>query len=97
MHERSVAVFAGGGTGGHLYPALALADELVRQRPGTRPFFLGARKGLEARVLPERGVEHCLLPVRGLNRGELLSNVGVPWALARSVVVAVRLLRRLRP
>ena len=97
MHERSVAVFAGGGTGGHLYPALALADELVRQRPGTRPFFLGAQRGLEARVLPERGLEHHLLPVRGLHRGELLSNLGVPWALARSLVVAVSMLRRLEP
>ena len=97
MHERSVAVFAGGGTGGHLYPALALADELVRQRPGTRPFFLGARRGLEARVLPARGLEHHLLPVRGLHRGELLSNLGVPWALARSLAVAVSLLRRLQP
>ncbi len=97
MHERSVAIFAGGGTGGHLYPALALADELVRQRPGTRPYFLGARRGLEARVFPERQLEHRLLPVRGLNRGEILSNLGVPWALVRSVVIASGLLRRLDP
>ena len=97
MHERSVAVFAGGGTGGHLYPALALADELVRQRPGTRPYFLGARRGIEARVLPERKLEHSLLPVRGIHRGEILSNLGVPWALVRSVAVTVNLLRRLKP
>ena len=97
MHEGSVTVFAGGGTGGHLYPALALADELVRQRPGTRPFFLGATRGLEARVLPERGLEHHLLPVRGLHRGELLSNLGVPWALVRSLTGAGKLLRRLQP
>ena len=97
MHDRSVVVFAGGGTGGHLYPALALSDELVRRRPGTHPFFLGAKKGLEARVLPERGMEHRLLPVRGFNRGDLLSNLGVPWALARSVAIALRLVRRLEP
>ena len=66
MHEQRIAVFAGGGTGGHLYPALALADELVRQRPDVRPFFLGARRGIEARVLPERGVDHRLLPIRGV-------------------------------
>ncbi len=97
MHEGSVAVFAGGGTGGHLYPALALADELVRQRPGIRPYFLGARRGLEARVLPERQLEHRLLPVRGLGRGQVLSNLGVPWSLVRSVAIAFGLLRRLRP
>ena len=97
MHESSIAVFAGGGTGGHLYPAMALADELVRQRPGTRPYFLGARKGIEARVLPERKLEHRLLPVRGFNRSELVSNLGVPWALVRSVAIAVGLFRRLEP
>ncbi len=97
MHERCVAVFAGGGTGGHLYPALALADELVRQRPDVRPFFVGARAGLEARVLPERGVDHRLLPIRGVQRGELLSNVGVPFALVRSLAGVVGLFRRLDP
>ncbi len=97
MHERPVAVFAGGGTGGHLYPALALADELVRQRPGTHPYFLGARRGIEARVLPERQLEHRLLPVRGLNRSELVSNLGVPWALVRSVAITISLLRSLEP
>ena len=97
MHERSIAVFAGGGTGGHLYPALALADELVRQRPGTRPYFLGARRGIEARVFPERRLEHRLLPVRGLNRGHVLSNLGVPWGLVRSVAITFNLLRRLEP
>ena len=97
MREASVAVFAGGGTGGHLYPALALAEELVRQRPDVRPFFLGARRGLETRVLPEKGLEHLLLPVRGIHRRRLLPNLGVPWALARSVTTACRLLRRLKP
>src|SRR5689334_21230234 len=68
VHEddRTVVVFSGGGTGGHLYPALALADALVELRPDVRPFFVGSDRGLEARVLPERGVEHELLPVRGL-------------------------------
>ena len=97
MPERSVAIFAGGGTGGHLYPALVLADELVRQRPSTRPFFLGAQGGLEARLLPERKLEHCLLPVRGFQRGELLSNIGVPCALTRSLAVAIKLFRQLDP
>ncbi len=97
MHEGPVVVFAGGGTGGHLYPALALADELVRQRPDVRPFFLGARRGLEARVLPERSLDHHLLPVRGIHRGEWWSNVGVPFALVSSFASTVRIHRRIRP
>jgi len=97
VHEGPVVVFAGGGTGGHLYPALALADELVRQRPDVRPFFLGARRGLEARVLPERSLDHHLLPVRGIHRGEWWSNVGVPFALVSSLASTVRIHRRIRP
>lgn len=97
MHEGPVVVFAGGGTGGHLYPALALADELVRQRPDVRPFFLGARGGIEARVLPERGLEHRLLPVRGIRRGEWLSNLGVSFALASSLAATLGVHRRIRP
>ena len=97
MHEGPVVVFAGGGTGGHLYPALALAEELVRQRPDVRPFFLGARRGIEARVLPERGLEHRLLPVRGVGRGELWSNLGVPFALASSLATTVGVHRSIAP
>ena len=97
MYESPVVVFAGGGTGGHLYPALALADELVRQRPDVRPFFLGARGGIEARVLPGRGLEHRLLPVRGIGRGEWWSNLGVPLALASSLATTLGVHRRIRP
>jgi UDP-N-acetylglucosamine--N-acetylmuramyl-(pentapeptide) pyrophosphoryl-undecaprenol N-acetylglucosamine transferase len=92
-----VAVFAGGGTGGHLYPALALADALVAIRPDVRPFFVGARRGVEARVLPARGLEHVLLPVRGLRRDNPFANAGVLWDLLRSLLQARRLFRRLRP
>lgn len=99
MHEATeVVVFAGGGTGGHLYPALALAEALVADRPTVRPFFVGAERGIEARVLPERGVEHLLVPVRGLERGGgWRENVGVGPALVRSLVTVGRHFRRLRP
>ncbi len=69
--------FPGGGTGGHLYPALALADALSKLRPDLRTFFVGARQGVEARILPERGEDHLLLPVRGFRRGRVLENLGV--------------------
>jgi UDP-N-acetylglucosamine--N-acetylmuramyl-(pentapeptide) pyrophosphoryl-undecaprenol N-acetylglucosamine transferase len=99
VHEdsRVVALFSGGGTGGHLYPALALADALVRLRPDVRPFFVGAQRGIEARVLPQRGVEHALLPVQGFARGSLFSNWRMVPALMRSVVQVNALFGRLRP
>jgi UDP-N-acetylglucosamine--N-acetylmuramyl-(pentapeptide) pyrophosphoryl-undecaprenol N-acetylglucosamine transferase len=99
VHDpRPVVLFAGGGTGGHLYPALALADALSEIRADVRAVFVGARSGVEARVLPEREVEHVLLPVRGLRRGRGLGEiVGVAPALARSFATAWALCGRLRP
>jgi UDP-N-acetylglucosamine--N-acetylmuramyl-(pentapeptide) pyrophosphoryl-undecaprenol N-acetylglucosamine transferase len=73
---------SGGGTGGHLYPALAIADALRSVRPDVRVVFVGARRGLEARVLPERGEEHLLLPVQGIDRARPLSAVRALAGLA---------------
>ncbi len=97
MHEGPVVLFAGGGSGGHLYPALALCDALVRLRPDVRPVFLGSRHGLEARVLPQRGLEHVLLPVRGFHRGRLLENAGFLSALVVSLDQVADAFHRLRP
>lgn len=107
MHESSapgdgpVVVFSGGGTGGHLYPALALADALRELRPDVRTFFVGAERGLEARVLPERGEAHALLPVRGLSRElsarALVGNLAALWRLAGAVRRVRRLMDRLEP
>jgi UDP-N-acetylglucosamine--N-acetylmuramyl-(pentapeptide) pyrophosphoryl-undecaprenol N-acetylglucosamine transferase len=75
-------LFAGGGTGGHLYPALALASAFQERHPGAEVFFLGARRGVEARVLPERGVPHELLPFEPIRRSRVWEN----WKLAPALV-----------
>ena len=97
MHERPLVVFSGGGTGGHLYPAIAIADALRERRPDVRVVFVGARRGLEARVLPELGEEHYLLPIEGVDRSRLLSAWRPLWALVVSMFRLVRLFARLRP
>ncbi|CAN5656201.1 undecaprenyldiphospho-muramoylpentapeptide beta-N-acetylglucosaminyltransferase [soil metagenome] len=86
--EPLTVIRSGGGTGGHLYPALALADALTARRPDLVPIFVGSERGLEARVLPARGVRHHLLPVEGFQRG---GGSGVA-RLAANVRVAGRLL-----
>lgn len=99
MHEapRIVVVFSGGGTGGHLYPALALADALVLLRPDVRPFFVGAARGVEARILPARGVEHALLPVEGFARGGGLAGLRALPRLGASLLRMAELVGQLRP
>jgi UDP-N-acetylglucosamine--N-acetylmuramyl-(pentapeptide) pyrophosphoryl-undecaprenol N-acetylglucosamine transferase len=95
--ERTVVVFSGGGTGGHLYPALALADALLERRPDLRVVFIGASRGVEARVLPARRVEHVLLPVLGFERGAGLGGLRALPELGRSLQQVAELYQRLHP
>ncbi len=97
MTDRVVAVFSGGGTGGHLYPALALARALTERRPDVHPFFIGALRGLESRVFPEMGVEHLLVPVEGFRRDALLANVRILALFAMALTRAATAFHRLRP
>jgi UDP-N-acetylglucosamine--N-acetylmuramyl-(pentapeptide) pyrophosphoryl-undecaprenol N-acetylglucosamine transferase len=62
-----------------------------------RPFFIGAVRGIEARVLPELGLDHLLVPVEGLRRGAVLANVRVLSLLATAVARVARVMRKLRP
>ncbi len=73
-------LLAGGGTGGHLYPALNLAEALVRVEPTVDLFLLGARRGVEARVLPGRGLPYRLLPLQPIWRSRPWRN----WRLVAS-------------
>jgi UDP-N-acetylglucosamine--N-acetylmuramyl-(pentapeptide) pyrophosphoryl-undecaprenol N-acetylglucosamine transferase len=90
-------LFAGGGTGGHLYPALALAEAMTIVRPGLELHFVGATRGVEARVLPARGVPHTLLPIEPIHRRPFARNWRFLPALARSVAGIAAVFRRFRP
>jgi UDP-N-acetylglucosamine--N-acetylmuramyl-(pentapeptide) pyrophosphoryl-undecaprenol N-acetylglucosamine transferase len=70
--------FTGGGTGGHLYPALAIARALVSIDASARPFFVGARRGVEREILPGTEFEHVLLDLHPLYRSR-------PWKSWRTV------------
>ena len=58
-------VIAGGGTGGHLFPGVALAHEFQRQRPGTGILFVGTSRGLETKIIPREGFDLRLIPIGG--------------------------------
>jgi UDP-N-acetylglucosamine--N-acetylmuramyl-(pentapeptide) pyrophosphoryl-undecaprenol N-acetylglucosamine transferase len=74
-------LLAGGGTGGHLMPALAVADATRRLQPAWRFVFAGATRGIEATVLPPRGVPHHLLPLEPLYRRQWWRNLRWPVLL----------------
>lgn len=67
-------LFAGGGTGGHLYPGLAIARALVALDPEVRPFFIGAKRGIERDVLPTTEFPHALLDLHPLYRRDFWNN-----------------------
>ena len=79
-------VFAGGGTGGHLYPGLAIARAVQRTRPDIKPFFIGARRGIEKDVLPTTGYPHVLLDLHPLYRTKVWNN----WRTAVGMLTAWR-------
>lgn len=79
-------VFAGGGTGGHLYPGIALARALVRARPFIEPFFVGAQRGIERDVLPKTEFPYALLDLHPLYRTAVWNN----WKTAAGAFSAWR-------
>lgn len=86
--RRPVVILAGGGTGGHLMPALAIASRLRERRPDLEPVLVGAERGIEARLLPTRDFRYHLLPVEPIYRRQWWKNVRWPF-------VATKLLGRL--
>ncbi|MFL5562489.1 MAG: UDP-N-acetylglucosamine--N-acetylmuramyl-(pentapeptide) pyrophosphoryl-undecaprenol N-acetylglucosamine transferase [Gemmatimonadaceae bacterium] len=78
--------FAGGGTGGHLYPGLAIARAMVAQDPSVRPFFVGARRGIERELLPKEGFPYELLDLHPLYRTRPWQN----WRTLRGMASAWR-------
>lgn len=90
-------VFTGGGTGGHFFPAVALAEGAQVRWPDRRIAFVGARRGIEARLLPAGSWPHLLLDVEGFLGRSPLRSARAAWKLWRAVAVLKALWRRQRP
>ncbi|MEE9590888.1 MAG: undecaprenyldiphospho-muramoylpentapeptide beta-N-acetylglucosaminyltransferase [Thermodesulfobacteriota bacterium] len=90
-------VVAGGGTGGHLFPALSLADELRRRNSSCEIVVIGGRGGLEEKIVPERGYRLELLGVEGLKGRRGMRRIRSLFKAVVSTFKAAMILRRLKP
>jgi UDP-N-acetylglucosamine--N-acetylmuramyl-(pentapeptide) pyrophosphoryl-undecaprenol N-acetylglucosamine transferase len=90
-------VVAGGGTGGHLYPGIAVARELQVSQPGTTVTFAGTARGIEARVVPREGFELDVIRSAGLKGKSLMARLQGAGLLPMSALDAWRLLSRRKP
>ncbi len=90
-------VFAGGGTGGHIFPAIALADELKKKARNIEITFIGAKAGLEGSIVPGHGYELKTLDVEGIKRRGMLKGIRAIIKAAVALWSALLILRRIKP
>lgn len=96
--SRAYAIITGGGTAGHVLPALAIAEAMVAAgHPRDAIHYVGSERGIEGRLVPPTGFPMTLLPGRGIQRRLTLANVGAVWGLLVAMVRALGLVGRLRP
>jgi UDP-N-acetylglucosamine--N-acetylmuramyl-(pentapeptide) pyrophosphoryl-undecaprenol N-acetylglucosamine transferase len=90
-------IISGGGTGGHIYPAIAIANQLKAIDPATEILFVGAAGKMEAEKVPKAGYAIELLPIVGIKRELSLSNLAFPFKLVRSLLKARSIIKNFKP
>jgi UDP-N-acetylglucosamine--N-acetylmuramyl-(pentapeptide) pyrophosphoryl-undecaprenol N-acetylglucosamine transferase len=90
-------LISGGGTGGHIYPALAIANAWMEKHPGSEILFVGAEGKMEMQKVPEAGYTIKGLPVAGLQRSLTLANLSFPFKLWKSLKMAATIVNEFKP
>lgn len=90
-------IIAGGGTGGHLFPGIAVAEEFTKRDPGNAVLFIGTERGLEKKVLGQLGFALRTIPVEGIKGKSAGRVLGALLKIPRALVVSARCIRAYRP
>jgi len=90
-------IISGGGTGGHIFPAISIANALRRIDPDIEILFVGAEKRMEMEKVPAAGYRIIGLPVSGFYRSLTLKNIGVLYRLTRSIFLARKIIKEFHP
>ncbi|HET8808827.1 MAG TPA: undecaprenyldiphospho-muramoylpentapeptide beta-N-acetylglucosaminyltransferase [Flavobacteriaceae bacterium] len=90
-------IISGGGTGGHIYPAIAIADEIKRRFPSAELLFVGAKNRMEMQKVPKAGYKIEGLWISGIQRKSLLKNASFPLKVIDSLLKSNRILRKFKP
>lgn len=97
MNDELRVIISGGGTGGHIFPAVSIANEIKAKRPDAKILFVGAEGRMEMQRVPAAGYPIKGLPIAGFNRKKLLKNIPVLFKILESRRMARRILRDFRP
>src|SRR3954470_23729400 len=90
-------IIAGGGTGGHIFPAIAIANAIRQIAPAIEILFVGAKGKMEMEKVPQAGYQIEGLDIAGFNRSSLIKNLGLPYKLIKSFFQVRKILGRFKP
>ena len=90
-------IISGGGTGGHIFPAIAIANALKKLDPATEILFVGAFGRMEMEKVPAAGYEIIGLDIQGIQRGSIMKNLQLPIKLVKSVFKALKIIKDFKP
>jgi UDP-N-acetylglucosamine--N-acetylmuramyl-(pentapeptide) pyrophosphoryl-undecaprenol N-acetylglucosamine transferase len=90
-------IIAGGGTGGHIFPAIAIANALKQKDPTIDILFVGAKGKMEMEKVPQAGYKIQSIDIAGLNRSSLLKNIGLPFKLLKSFIQVKNIFKQFSP
>ena len=97
MSKKLKVLMSGGGTGGHIFPAVAIAQEIQKRFPDAEFLFMGANGKMEMEKVPQAGFKIEALNIAGFDRGNLLANINLPFKVISSLLKARKIIKEFQP